>query len=74
MSKKEKKRFESSEMFVAKADKNRCFFGCIKKLKDDDCNPFVFSRILMPDNGLLCASAYDQKILGKNLDEICNDT
>ncbi|MGD0756696.1 MAG: hypothetical protein ABR927_16725 [Bacteroidales bacterium] len=45
MSKKEKERFEISEMFMAKADKNRCFFGCIKRLKDDNCNPFVFSRM-----------------------------
>ena len=70
MSKKEKERFEISEMFMAKADKNRCFFGCIKRLKDENGNPFVFSRIKMK-NGLLCANADDQKILGKNLDEMC---
>ena len=70
LSKKEKDRFEISEMFMAKADKNRCFFGCIKRLKDENGNPFVFCRIKMKD-GLLCASANDQKILYKNLDEMC---
>ena len=39
MSKKEKDRFEISEMFMAKADKNRCFFGCIKRLRDDNGIP-----------------------------------
>ncbi len=70
MSKKENNKFEINEMFMAKADVNRCFCGIIKRGKDDNGNPFVFSRIKMQD-GLLCASANDQKILGKNLDEIC---
>jgi hypothetical protein len=70
MSKKEKERFEISEMFMAKADVNRCFFGIIKRGKDEDGNSYVFSRIKMQDV-LLCASANDQKVLGKNLDEIC---
>ena len=70
MSKKENDGFEINEMFMAKADVNRCFFGIIKRSKDEDGNPYVFSRIKMQD-GLLCASANDQKILGKNLDEIC---
>ena len=70
MSKRENDRFEINEMFMAKADVNRCFFGIIKRSKDEDGNPYVFSRIKMQD-GLLCASAHDQKILGKNLDEIC---
>jgi len=70
MSKKENNKFEINEMFMAKADVNRCFCGIIKRGKDDNGNPFVFSRIKMQD-GLLCASANDQKILGKNLDEMC---
>jgi hypothetical protein len=52
MSKKEK--FEITEMFMVRADKERCFFGCIKRLKDDNGNQFVFNRIVMPD-GLICA-------------------
>jgi hypothetical protein len=70
MDKEKKNKFEINEMFMAKADVNRCFFGIIKRSKDEDGNPYFFSRIKMQD-GLLCASANDQKILGKNLDEIC---
>jgi hypothetical protein len=70
MDKDKKNKFEIIEMFMAKTSPDNCFFGCIKRLKDENGNPFVFSRILMPD-GLLCASANDQKVLGKNLDEIC---
>jgi hypothetical protein len=66
MSKKEKERFESSEMFVAKADKNRCLFGCIKRLKDDNGKLYVFSRIVVNDE-LLCASTPEQRELGDNL-------
>ena len=29
------------------------------------------SRILMDNDGLLCASAENQKVLGKNLEEMC---
>jgi hypothetical protein len=57
-------------MFIAKADVNRCFFGIIKRGKDEDDNSYVFSRIKMQDV-FLCASANDQKILGNNLDKIC---
>jgi len=70
MSKKEKDRFEINEFFMAKADEDRYFTGIIKRLTDNFGNPYVFSRIKMQD-GLLCASANDQKVLGKNLDEMC---
>lgn len=60
---------EITEMFMAQADKDRCFYGCIKRLKDDNGMKFVFSRIVMPD-GLLCARADDQNELSKNLDEL----
>ena len=69
MDKKSKDRFEITELFMAMADKDRCFTGIIKRLKDVDGNPFVFSRIVMP-NGLLCARETNQKELGKNLDEM----
>jgi hypothetical protein len=68
MDKKSKDRFEITELFMAMAGKDRCFTGIIKRLKDIEGNPFVFSRIVMPD-GLLCAT--DQKALGENLDKMC---
>lgn len=70
MSKKEKYRFEICEMFMGKADVHRCFFGIIKRLTDITGNPYVFSRIGVND-GLLCASASEQKELGRNLNEMC---
>lgn len=70
MDKKSKDRFEITEMFMGQASVDRCFYGCIKRLKDDDGNPYVFSRIVMPD-GLICSSAPDQRVLGENLDNIC---
>lgn len=71
MDKKEKEnsRFEITEMFMAQASVDRCFYGCIKRGNAKGI-PFVFSRIVMPD-GLLFASASEQKELGKNLDEMC---
>jgi hypothetical protein len=67
----EQDRFQITEMFMAKADNNRCFFGIIKRFKTDDVNPLVFSKIVMPNGGYICAQATDQKTLGKNLDELC---
>ena len=55
MSKKEKDRLEINELFMAKADRNRCFFGIIKRWNDHDGNPVVFSKIVMPDDGYICA-------------------
>jgi len=69
MDKKSKDRFEITEMFMGKADNQRCFFGCIKRLKDDN-RSYVFSRIVVND-GLLCASAPEQQELGENLDKMC---
>jgi len=63
-------RFQITELFMAQADVNRCFFGCIKRSEDKDGNPCVFSRIDMP-NGLLFASAPDSHQLGENMDEMC---
>jgi hypothetical protein len=70
MDEKSKDRFEITELFMAMADKDRCFTGIIKRLKDAEGNPFVFSRIVMPD-GLICAREADQKALGENLDKMC---
>lgn len=69
MDKKKKDRFEITEMFGAWGNKDRFFTGCIKRLKDDNGSPYVFSRIVMPD-GLLCASAPTQDELSTNLDEM----
>lgn len=59
-----------AEMFMAKADKYRCFFGVIKRWKDDKGTLYVASKIVMPD-GFIWAQATDQKTLGSNLDQIC---
>lgn len=72
MDKNNKNRFEITELFMAKADKDRCFTGIIKRFKDAEGNPFVFSRIVMP-NGLLCAKETEQKALGKQLDIMAKD-
>jgi hypothetical protein len=70
MEKDKTDRFEITEMFMGQASADRCFYGCIKRLKDVEGNPFVFSRLAMPD-GLLCASAPEQLELGENLDKLC---
>jgi hypothetical protein len=70
MDKEKTDRFEITEMFMAQASHERCFYGIIKRGTDEFGNDFVFSRIVMPD-GLIQARANDQQELGKNLDEIC---
>lgn len=67
MGKEKKQKVEVTEMFVAKACKNKVFWGIITRTVDDLGNPVVFSRILMDDDGLLCAQASDQKVLANNL-------
>lgn len=71
MSKKEKDRYEFTELFIAKADKDRCFFGIIKRWNDFEGKPLVFSKIVMKDNGCIFAQAENQKRLSKNLNEMC---
>ena len=63
---------EITEMFCAQIDGNRMYTGCIKRLRDNIGNQFVFSRIVMP-NGLLCARETEQNTLGKNLDIMAKD-
>jgi len=63
---------EITEMFLAQIDKNRSYYGCIKRGRDEYGNQFVFSRIVMP-NGLLCARETEQQALGKNLDIMAKD-
>ena len=71
MDKDKTDRLQIAEMFMAKADKYRCFFGIIKRWKDDKGTPHVASKIVMPNDGYIVAQSNDQKELGKNLDEIC---
>lgn len=61
---------EITEMFMAQADHDRCFYGSLKRGRDDDGNPYVFSRIVI-NGGLIEARAPEQKELGRNLDQIC---
>ena len=63
-------KIEITEMFCAQIDGDRMYTGCIKRLRDANGNPVVFSRIVMPD-GLLCAREDNQEALGLNLDKLC---
>lgn len=65
-----KDRFEIHEMFMAQADHERCFYGIIKRSKDAQGDPHLFSRIIIND-GIVQACASDQKVLSKMLDEMC---
>jgi hypothetical protein len=62
-------RFEITEMFMAEAG-NKCFYGIIKRSKDSNGNPHLFSRIIIND-GYVQACSSDQKVLGNVLDEMC---
>jgi hypothetical protein len=72
--KKEQKRklvrVEITEMFMAQADEERCFYGSITRSRDERGNPHLFSRIMI-DDGLIVSSSHNQKTLGKQLDEMC---
>ena len=71
MDKKKRIQIELTEMFMAKADPTRCFFGIIKRFEDHNGNPLVFSKICMPDDGFIVPQASDQKEFGERLDEMC---
>ena len=61
---------EITEMFVAKPDKDRCYFGSIKRSRNKKGEMNLFSRIAMPNDGILCANEIDQLILAKNLNSM----
>ncbi len=61
---------EITEMFVAKPDKDRIYFGCIKRSRNEKDEMNLFSRINMPNDGILCANETDQKVLAKNLNSM----
>jgi hypothetical protein len=67
---KKNDRLEITELFMAQADHERCFYGIIKRGLDERGKPFVFSRIVI-NNGLIYSRASEQKELGKYLDEMC---
>ena len=64
-----KDRFEIHEMFMAEAG-DKCFYGIIKRSKDANGIPHLFSRIVIGD-GIVQACASDQKVLSRMLDEMC---
>jgi len=66
---KKELKVEITELFMARADRDRFFTGIIKRGRDDSGNPFVFSNIVMP-NGYICAQAEDQKKLSKIINEM----
>jgi hypothetical protein len=70
MGKEKKQKIEITECFVAKACPSMVYYGIITRSVDDFGNPVVFSRILMEDDGLLCAQASDQKVLANNLNSM----
>lgn len=68
--KKRDDRIQITELFMAKVpnDYSRCFYGSIKRLKDDNGNPYVFGKITV-NQGLVCARGGNQDELGRKLDE-----
>ncbi len=62
-------RIQITEMFMAEAG-DKCFYGIIKRSKDANGQPHLFSRIII-NNGYVQACAGDQKVLGRILDEMC---
>jgi len=67
---KEPLKVEIVELFVAKPDRDRVFFGCIKRSRNEKDEMNLFSRIAMPDDGVLCANETDQLVLAKNLNSM----
>jgi hypothetical protein len=73
--KKKNLNVQITEIFTAKAGKdwNRYFHGTIRREKDENDNPVVYGKILLKNkihDGHILATAKDQWILGKNLDDI----
>jgi len=63
-------KIELTELFMAQADKYRCFHGIIKKSKDENGNTLFYSKIKI-NGGYICAQDSDRDKLGKKLDEMC---
>ena len=56
-------------MAKAGGDFSRCFYGSIKRLRDDDGSDYCFGKIKVYDR-LICARADNQEELGWKLDEM----
>ena len=63
-------KIELTELFMAQADKYRCFHGTIKKVVKADDTVSHYSKIKVND-GYIQACAADRDTLGKQLDELC---
>ena len=68
--KKKKSDFELTELFMAKADWERCFSGCLKRRKDANGNEVLFSSINIKKS-IIISQANDTETLGKQLDTLC---
>lgn len=65
-------KFDITEIFMAKADWNRCFYGIIKRSNNEN-NSTVFGKIVVKKDihdGFVIASACNQQHLGDKLDEL----
>jgi len=69
MSANKENKLEIAELFMARASVDRCFYGTIQRLKDENGLPFVFGRINIL-NGFVCSRAADDKELGYRLDSL----
>ena len=67
--KNNRERFQLTEMFAAKVDNDRFFYGIIKDITDYNGNELLFSRIKI-NNGYICANDVDRKRLSDKVDEI----
>ena len=69
MDDKKELRIELTELFMAQADKYRCFYGTIRRELDSDGRPLVRGKIKVND-GFILAQAGHQDELGRKLDEM----
>ena len=67
--KKKKIEIKLTELFMAQADKHRCFYGTIKRENDALGNPVVYGKIKVND-GYIYAKAGNQDELGSKLDSL----
>jgi len=64
---------EITELFMAKADFDRRFYGTVKREIDEDGNTILYGKILVKNdihNGYIYGTAVDNYELSKNLDKL----
>jgi hypothetical protein len=66
---KKKINIELKELFMAQADRYRCYYGTIHRETDADGNSVVYGKIKVGD-GYIITSAKDQWELGEKLDQL----